>query len=40
MKIVNLKFSRIEKEQEQITKICDQMKEKLIQAENIINDSG
>ena len=32
MKIVNLKFSKKEKEQEQITKICYQMKEKLIQA--------
>ena len=37
MKIVNLKYSKMEKEQEQITKICDQMKEKLIQAKNIIN---
>ena len=40
LKIINLKFSKIEKEHEQITMICDQMKEKLIQAENIIDGSG
>ena len=39
MKIVNLKFSKMEKEQKQITAICEQMKDKLIKAENIINES-
>ena len=39
MKIVNLKFSKMEKEQKQITTLWEQMKDKLIKAENIINDS-
>ena len=40
MKIVNLKFSKMEKEQKQITTIWEQIKDKLIKAENIINDSA
>ena len=39
IKIVNLKFSKMEKEQKQIATICKQIKDKLIKAENIINES-